>query len=511
MYAPLSWVDEYFEKGEDTRPFVQCEFIHAMGNGPGDAEDNYLQMLKYPGYFGAFVWEWCDHSVYMGKTKEGKRKYYYGGDFGEFPHDGNFCMDGLVYPDRTPHTGLLEYKNVIRPARAALAENGVTFTNMMDFTDLGDHMTIAYAISCENKILRSGNLAVSCPPRESVNVSLDLSCPDNGHCYLNLVYHQLKDSQFTKEGHILGFDQLTLREEEPELPVLKSAKGNELHLDESETSITITGRAFRYVFDRTVGNFSEMVYQNNTLITKPIEFNIWRAPTDNDRNIRLKWEEAGYDRPLIKIYETSAAMKNGMVIIDFHLSLAPIYIQKILDIKGTWEIDADGIAVVKLDCEKDMEMPFLPRFGLRLFMPRVFDDVKYFGYGPFESYLDKRRASHKALFSNKVDKMHEDYIKPQENGSHYGCDFVCISKDGASLKAVSSKRFSFNASPYTQEELTIKKHNFELDECGETVLCLDYAQSGIGSNSCGPELLEQYRFNEPEFRFELALIPTADR
>jgi len=481
-----------------------------MGNGPGDAEDNYQQMIKYPGYFGAFVWEWCDHSVYMGKTEDGKRKYFYGGDFGEFPHDGNFCMDGLVYPDRTPHTGLLEYKNVIRPVRAELAEDGINFTNMLDFTDLGDYVTIAYAVSCDNKILRTGDLAISCPPHETVFVDLDLSCPENGNCYVNLVYHQLKDSHFTKEGHIMGFDQIALREEDLELPQMRSASGNELHIDECEKAITITGKAFRYVFDKISGNFSEMVYQNNTLITKPIEFNIWRAPTDNDRNIRHKWQEAGYDRPVVKVYETGVTTKDGIVVIDFRLSLAPVYIQKILDIKGTWEIDADGIAVAKLHCEKEMAMPFLPRFGLRLFMPKNFEDVSYFGYGPIESYLDKRRASHKGSFKSKVADMHEDYIKPQENGSHYGCDFVTLAKQGLKLKAVSSKRFSFNASLYTQEELTNKMHNFELEECGDIVLCLDYRQSGIGSNSCGPELLEKYRFNEPEFSFEIALIPALD-
>ena len=508
MYASLKEVDEYFEKGEDKRPFVQCEFIHAMGNGPGDAEDNYQQMLKYPGYFGAFVWEWCDHAVYMGKTPDGKRKYFYGGDFGEFPHDGNFCMDGLVYPDRTPHTGLLEYKNVIRPIRAALSEKGITFTNMLDFTDLNDYLTVSYDVVCNDEILRTGGFDVACPPRQSVLTDFDLSHPDKGNCYINFIYRQKKDADFTRAGHILGFDQLALHEEEPELPSMKAADNGELQLDECESKITVTGKAFRYVFDKIAGNFAEMVYDNNTLITKPVEFNIWRAPTDNDRNIREDWQEAGYDRPLVKVYETAAELLNGIAVIKFKLSLAPIYIQKILEIEGTWEIDADGIAAVKMKCIKDMKMPFLPRFGLRLFLPRVFDDVSYYGYGVLESYVDKRRASCRGLYNSKVAGFHEDYIKPQENGSHYGCDFVSVSKHGLTLKAVSSKRFSFNASQYTQEELTEKMHNFELEECGDTVLCLDYAQSGIGSNSCGPQLLEKYRFNEPEFYFELALIPS---
>ncbi|MDR2570856.1 MAG: DUF4981 domain-containing protein [Oscillospiraceae bacterium] len=509
MYASIDGIDEYFEKPIDTRPFMLCEFIHAMGNGPGDAEDYYQQFLKYPGYCGVFVWEWCDHAVYMGKTETGKRKYFYGGDFGEFPHDGNFCMDGLVYPDRTPHTGLLEYKNVIRPARAALADNGITITNMLDFTDLADYLTVFYEVVNGDKVLRSGSIDISCPPREDVFIGFDISCPGEGNCYLNLTYRQKNDALLTNAGHILGFDQLTLCEEKLKLPELRAAKDDKLTLNECDTAIVVIGDDFRYVFDKITGNFSEMVYQNNVLVTKPVEFNIWRAPTDNDRNIRHKWQEAGYDRPKVKVYKTSAEIKSGIVTIDFHLSLTPVYIQKILDIKGTWRIDACGIAAVKLHCEKNMDLPFLPRFGLRLFMPSVFDDVSYYGYGALESYLDKRRASCRGFYTSKVADMHEDYIMPQENSSHYGCDFVTLAKNGIGLKAVSSKQFSFNASVYTQEELTLKMHNYELEKCGDTVLCLDYAQSGIGSNSCGPELLEKYRFNEPEFSFELVLIPTS--
>ena len=327
---------------------------------------------------------------------------------------------------------------------------------------------------------------------------------------MGLAYRQKNDEHFTKAGHLLGFDQLALCEQEPELPVLKAVQNNDFSFEQCDTAVVINGKAFRYVFDKKIGNFSEMVYQNNTLIKKPIEYNIWRAPTDNDRNIRYRWQDAGFDRPIVKVYEAEASMKNGIVTIDFKLNLAPIYLQKILDIKGTWEVDTDGIAVIKIDCTKEMKMPFLPRFGLRLFMPKDFGEAEYFGYGPYESYQDKRRASYRGPFASKIIDMHEDYIKPQENGSHYGCDFVSISKPGTTLKAVSSKRFCFNASVYTQEELTNKLHNFELEESEDTILCLDYAQSGIGSNSCGPELLEKHRFNEPEFRFELALIPSVN-
>jgi beta-galactosidase len=202
------------------------------------------------------------------------------------------------------------------------------------------------------------------------------------------------------------------------------------------------------------------------------------------------------------------------VLIRATLSIAAVYIQRILNVKAEWRVGADGSITVKLDCERHHELhsdpfPFLPRFGLRFFLPRELDALEYLGYGPTESYIDKHQACWYGKFASSVAAQHEDYLKPQENGSHWACDRLLLSNRwgrGLSAERVGSP-FCFNVSPYTQEELTRKPHNFELEPCGETVLCLDYAQSGVGSNSCGPELLEKYRFDEERFSFSVALRP----
>jgi beta-galactosidase len=181
-----------------------------------------------------------------------------------------------------------------------------------------------------------------------------------------------------------------------------------------------------------------------------------------------------------------------------------------LSISTEWNIADNGCVSVNIQVERNMEMPFLPRFGLRLFLPEYMDNVEYFGYGPYESYADKRRASYVGRFKSKADRMQEDYLKPQENGSHWGCHYVKLASDcGKGLLVTSDELFSFNASFYTQEELTQKKHNFELERCGNTVLCIDYVQSGIGSNSCGPELIEKYRFNAQRFHTTIFIKPFA--
>ena len=239
---------------------------------------------------------------------------------------------------------------------------------------------------------------------------------------------------------------------------------------------------------------------------KPMGFNIWRAPTDNDRNIMLKWKQAGYDRVLPRVYSVKAKVKEGLCSVRCKMSLAPIYLQKVLELDVTYIIGGDGSIDVTVKAKKEMLMPDLPRFGLRLFMPKEMDQAEYYGYGPYESYIDKKQASYMSRFATTAKENHEDYIKPQENGSHYGCLEALVADEwGSGIEAVSEKGFSFNISCYTQEELGSKMHNFELEEADCTVVCLDYAMSGIGSNSCGPRQKEHHQFNEPKFKYHIRI------
>ena len=255
-------------------------------------------------------------------------------------------------------------------------------------------------------------------------------------------------------------------------------------------------------------SFSSMVLKNRSFLEKPMEWNIYRAPTDNDRNIDLAWRQAGYDRSTVKVYESSASLTNaGTAVITCRLGLAAISIRKFLDITARWEIDGSGMIRAEFACNRDPRFPFLPRFGVRLFLPKAFSTAEYLGYGPCESYLDKHRASRLGVFAGEVSSLHEDYIRPQENGSHCGCRYVTLTDGASALTALSPTPFSFNASPYTQEELREKKHNYELEPDGSTVLCLDYKMSGVGSNSCGPALLPQYQLREEAFSFCFTLLP----
>ena len=512
MYPSVQVMKERIDGGLD-KPYILCEYCHAMGNGPGDLEDYFQFFQSHPTHCGGFVWEWCDHAVYKGQAENGKAMYWYGGDHGEFPHDGNFCMDGLVYPDRTPHTGLQEYKNVYRPARVTGydAESGVLkLHNYMDYVNLADYAEMSYELNCDGKIIASGKVetpAIAAHGDGEAVVKVQL--PETGKCYLKISYSLKNATELLPASFALGHDEVALGGDHQKVAALlnTTAEGN-VAVEKCDRYITLTGENFCYRYNKLTGTFESMTFGGKELLDKPMAYNLWRAPTDNDRNLKHKWMLAHYDKAYSRAYNTAIKSGDGVATLITDLSITAAYLQRFMNVKAIWTVTADGAVSVELDVKRNTDLPEMPRFGLRLFLPETMEQVTYYGMGPNESYRDKHRASWHGEFTAAVDELHEDYIRPQENGSHWDCDFVTLAGEGLSLTAVSPKSFSFNASRYTQEELTNKAHNYELEKCGSTVLCLDYELNGIGSNSCGPRLLDAYRFDDEQFCFNLKLIPT---
>ena len=515
MYPALSEIQEYLDK-DGSKPFLLVEYCHSMGNGPGDFEDYFQMIQDNDKMCGGFVWEWCDHAIAHGTAENGKIIYAYGGDHGEEIHDGNFCMDGLVYPDRTVHTGLLEYKNVYRPARVVSydKESGeLVLHNYMDFDDLKDYAKISYELTQDGLVISKGKLAeVSVAPHSEGNTNLKVNVPENGKCYLKLIYHLKKEMPLLEENHILGFDEIEVSQKDAKCQLAekwleKAATDSELQVNEDDTQIHIKGREFAYTIDRRTALFTEMKFAGREYLNHPMELNIWRAPTDNDMYIKAEWKKAHYDKAYTRAYTTEVVQgKHGVKIVS-HASVVAETVQKILDVTITWKIDASGKIDADIEATKDGEFPDLPRFGVRMFLDKKLADIRYFGMGPQESYRDKHQAASHGLYWANVGDLHEDYIRPQENGSHYDCEYVELNNSRYGIVASAEKAFSFNASYYTQEELEKKTHNYELIESDSVVFCVDYALNGIGSSSCGPVVLEQYRFDDVLFRFQFTLVP----
>ena len=515
MYPALSEIQEYLDK-DGSKPFLLVEYCHSMGNGPGDFEDYFQMIQDNDKMCGGFVWEWCDHAIAHGTAENGKTIYAYGGDHGEEIHDGNFCMDGLVYPDRTVHTGLLEYKNVYRPARVISynKESGeLVLHNYMDFDDLKDYVKISYELTQDGLVISKGILPeFSVAPHGEGKTNLKINVPENGKCYLKLIYHLKKELPLLDEDHILGFDEIEVSKEDTKCKLAekwipKTVVDSELQVNENDTQIHIKGREFAYTIDKRTALFTEMKFAGREYLNHPMKLNIWRAPTDNDMYIKSEWKKAHYDKAYTRAYTTEVVQGKHGVKITSHASVVAETVQKILDVTITWKIEAAGKIDADIAVTKDDEFPDLPRFGVRMFLDKKLSAVRYFGMGPQESYCDKHQAASHGLYRADVGDLHEDYIRPQENGSHYDCEYVELNNSRYGIVASAEKAFSFNASYYTQEELEKKTHNYELIESDSVVFCVDYALNGIGSNSCGPVVLEQYRFDDVLFRFQFTLIP----
>ena len=515
MYPALSEIQEYLDK-DGSKPFLLVEYCHSMGNGPGDFEDYFQMIQDNDKMCGGFVWEWCDHAIAHGTAESGKTIYAYGGDHGEEIHDGNFCMDGLVYPDRTVHTGLLEYKNVYRPARVISydKESGeLVLHNYMDFDNLKDYVKISYELTQDGFVISKGILPeFSVAPHGEEKTNLKINVPVNGKCYLKLIYHLKKEVPLLDEDHILGFDEIEVSKDDAKCKLAekwlqKTAVGSELQVNENDTQIHIKGREFAYTIDKRTALFTEMKFAGREYLNHPMELNIWRAPTDNDMYIKSEWKKAHYDKAYTRAYTTEVVQGKHGVKITSHASVVAETVQKILDVTITWKIEAAGKIDADIAVTKDDEFPDLPRFGVRMFLDKKLSAARYFGMGPQESYCDKHQAASHGLYQANVDDLHEDYIRPQENGSHYDCEYVELNNSRYGIVVSAENAFSFNASYYTQEELEEKTHNYELTESDSVVFCVDYALNGIGSNSCGPVVLEQYRFDDVLFRFQFTLIP----
>lgn len=505
MYMPTEDMLRFLKNENESRPLILCEYCHAMGNGPGDLEDYWKVFYSSDRFSGGLLWEWCDHALPQGITIDGKIKYGYGGDFGERHNDGNFCMDALVYPDRTPHTGLLEVKQVYRPIRVEKGENDgdFIFKSYLNFTNAEERLSCRYEITNMGKTVCEGDVDFKIAPRGSVIVSIPKAkniCSES--VCIRFIFCAKDYDNCYDAGEQVCFDQIVLCEMPSEYGTKSTA--SKPTLTESPMKYIITAGEKRIVFDRRKGAISSVLKNDAEILKKPIEWNFFRAPVDNDV-MRGDWYRAHLNDYDVKVYDTSARETDDGISIEMSHSFGWNIYQPFCKAKTRIIINGNGDIRIITDGETSNKVTSLPRFGLRLFLDKAFCNVKYYGYGPVESYIDKRQASYLGEFSSDISQMHEDYIRPQENSSHYGCRYAEITNGKTTIRFTSKKNFSFNSSVYSQEELASKRHNYELENSGYSIICIDGEMAGVGSNACGPELKEEYRILIPHIHFDFTI------
>ena len=502
MYTSTEELDAYFADAQNQKPYLFCEYLHAMGNSCGDTEDYFQAMERHAGACGGFVWEWCDHSPYLPNSN----RMGYGGDFNDTPNDGNFCADGLVTADRQIQSNLLEYKNVYRPLRATLRNGHIELKNYLDFTDAAEAISIHYQITEDFSVVQEGQIDdLNIAPKSTALLPLTLPATHGALQILTLTYHQKTETGLIPRGHSLGFDQIILSEQ-PQFTTNEFKLNHQpISVSEHANSISVKAADIEYQFDQYKGTIQQIRKAGEPWLNQPADFNIWRAPLDNDSLIKAHWLAAGYDRATSRVYDYRLTEQESAVEIIFKLGLVAVSKARILTLNVEYLIEQNGVLHINIHAEKQPHLPFLPRFGLRFFLNQGFNQVEYVGYGPTESYLDKHHATAFGCYKTTPESNHVPYLKPQENGSHYGCREVKVANSADCFTVQSHTPFSMNVSPYSQEELGSKKHQYDLEKSGSTILCVDYKMSGVGSNSCGPALKEQYRLNETEWDWAISL------
>lgn len=474
MYTPSEYLADYHMKTGDKRPFFLCEYSHAMGNGPGDVYDYWKVIEKYPYMIGGCIWEWADH---VAKNDNGD--YCYGGDFGEKTSDGNFCCDGLVFNDRSLKAGSLEAKYVYQPFAVSYKDNLLTIKNKNDFRFLSE-FDFEWELTVDGKVTDKGSFNVDALAHESVTYPLKVESVGGRYgTYLN-VYMKEKD------GFCVGHEQIMLEDAKS----VEKGKGCVKIVREGDFA-KVRGDNFSYIFNLHYGYLERL----DEFTKSPLKLSVWKAPTDNERNVRGQWYGERYDCVYNKVYDCE--ISDNQIVVN--ACLAPISKLPFFKYKTIYTFFENGQIDIKLSGDFDQSRAYLPRLGFEFKTEEK--DFTYFGYGPYESYIDMHHGSQMGMYESNASKEYVPYIMPQEHGSHYNTKYFKI----GNYIFESKQGFSCNVSEYSTEELTRKSHYFELVKDEFTNVRIDYKVSGIGSNSCGPQLFDKYRMNDGKVEFEFTI------
>ncbi|MGH4050091.1 MAG: glycoside hydrolase family 2 TIM barrel-domain containing protein [Clostridium sp.] len=497
MYTSPDGIEEFAKNG-DMRPFFLCEYSHAMGNGPGDVFDYWKKIYQYPKLMGGCIWEWADHAVMVDGT------YKYGGDFGEVTHDGNFCCDGMVFADRTFKAGSLEVKAVYQYIKTKIIGNKLTVTNLYDFTNLNEYKLL-WKVAIDGEVIKTGELICDIKPHMTKEYTLDFILPRSCKlgCYMDVSLEG--EYEVAMEQHSLDVD---VENETSDLVISAN------FTDEKEI-IKITGENFTYIFNKHYGNFESLIIDGTQRLSDVVKLTVWRAPTDNDRTIKYKWglfednrSGENFNRIFSKVY--SCELKENKILISG--SLAGISRSPFLRFTTTFTVSAKGEIEIELQGKVKETCVYLPRLGFEFEIPKTNEKFKYYGMGPFENYMDMCHHTKVGMYESSPKEEYVPYIVPQEHGNHIKTKELCIGglkfkSKGLEFESEGPKSngFQFNVSNYTSEVLTNAKHTNELIENDNTIVRIDYKNSGIGSGSCGPDLLDEYRLKEKDISYKFMI------
>jgi beta-galactosidase/beta-glucuronidase len=516
---------EMAQKPDETRPVIMCEYAHSMGNSTGNLKEYWQAIEDYPRLQGGLIWDWVDQGLRK-VTDDGEVWYAYGGDFGDAPNDGNFCINGLVGPDREPHPGLWEHKKVVEPVQVEavdLVAGVVRVLNRYSFSDLSG-LDAWWTLSADGQVLQSGHLPrLHTPAGGEEEVSIPLHQPElvaGTDYWLALSFCLAEDTFWAERGHEVAWAQFTVPFPVPDGSPLMVARMAQLEVEENGGNVRIHGQGFRLVFDGARGRLASVRYGDKELLCRGPALNFWRALTDNDLallwegNMATRWRDAGLDRLRERV--------SGMRVDRPHPQIVEVRTQSLIAPAAegslwfacdtSYTIFGSGDVVVEIHVVPGGEVPPLPRIGLQMQLPGVYDRFAWYGRGPHETYADRKQGARIGGYKGTVDEQYVPYVRPQENGNKTDVRWATLTdSEGDGLLVVGMPLLNASAHHFTVEDLDRAQHTHELERRNEITLNLDFIHSGLGNASCGPGVLPQYQIEPREVRYRLRLRPFSMR
>jgi beta-galactosidase/beta-glucuronidase len=525
MYPQIDRIIAYAKDATDPRPLIMCEYAHSMGNSTGNLREYWDAIESYHGLQGGFIWDWIDQGL-LKVDEKGEAYWAYGGDFGDTINDGNFCINGLIWPDRTPHPAMYECKKVMQPLgfkAIDLAAGTFEITNKQFFVDTS-HLAGTWKLEADGEVIQEGDLpALVIPPGESREVALQIDRPalaPGAECFLTISLALAHDLPWAERGHQVAWEQFEMPFQAP-LPERAPMSGMaQIELEEDEAQVRISGADFRLVFDKNRGQITVWTFGGTPLLQSGPVLNIWRAPTDNDgiklrpdrRKLLDRWTQAGLDR-LESATQSVDVERLGAQVVRVTVRTAT----QAKDTTGRFEhqhvytVYGSGDVVIENTVTASADLPPLPRVGVSMTLPAGFERFSWFGRGPHENYVDRKAGAAVGRYGGTVDEQYVPYIMPQENGNKTDVRWAALGNaSGVGLLAVGTPSLEVSVSHYTADALTKATHTCDLVRCDEVILDLDLQQCGLGGASCGPGTLPQYLILPGTYAFRVRLRPFAE-
>ncbi|GEK57691.1 hypothetical protein CHL76_01170 [Marinococcus halophilus] len=520
MYTSVEVMDRLGARTDYEKPHILCEYAHAMGNGPGGLKEYWEAIRRHDRLQGGFVWEWIDQGI-LSTTDDGKKYFAYGGDFGEYPHDGNFVIDGLLMPDRTPSPALREYKKIIQPIwMEADNEGNYRIVNEYDFLGT-EHLAWHWQVKIDGTTVQAGELrGIEVPARTSQLLSIPYETVEaeaGEEVVLSVECSLKEDTPWAPAGHEIAWSEHVLQEAvlPGDMPV-ESDSASALTVTRTPTEWIISGEITHLAFCRQTGRMNAWTHNGEPLIEHGPKLNLWRAPIDNDRWGQKEWKPvpsettwklSGLHYLLTRTKKVEVTEHGEVVYVAVQESVAPPGLAWGMDVDWTYIIAPSGTVDIDVSVVPHGDYPeTLPRIGMEWTVPKSMQQVDWLGLGPGEAYRDSRQSVRRGSWSSPVPELMTPYIFPQENGNRHNVREVTIKGGAVSLTAEArGERFDFTIQEYTRENMEQARHRHELVKADYVTVQLDHQQHGLGSASCGPDVLEPYRLYTEPFHFQLRL------